>query len=74
MATEVTGPVVLNLKEAIRRSGRKLGWLARQTGYSENYIGKVANGRAEGVARFHMLMERELGHYEHPFNRPPEAV
>ena len=49
------------LVEVVREQGRSFVWLARQTGYSESQISRVARGEHPGSERFHIAMQRALG-------------
>jgi hypothetical protein len=45
----------------VREQGRSFVWLARQTGYSESQISRVARGDHPGSSRFHAAMRMALG-------------
>lgn len=49
------------LRETVKGQGRSFVWLARVTGYSENHINKVVNGRHRGSERFFIAAKHALG-------------
>lgn len=61
-------PALRNLEALIRHQGRTYAGLARMTGYSANYIARVAHGTDTGSDQFHKHMELVLGE---PYSRRP---
>lgn len=55
------------LEALIRYQGRTYAGLARLTGYSANYIARVARGKDAGSNQFHKHMELIL---REPYARP----
>lgn len=51
----------LRIHRILKNDGRSLRWLARQTGYSPDYISRVDAGEFAGAPRFWKLMEAVLG-------------
>lgn len=66
----VERPTLRTLEAVIREQGRTYAGLARITGYSANYISRVANGTDEGSNQFHKHMELVL---REPYSRPNKA-
>ncbi len=58
MTTTKTLPT---LAQVVREQGRTMAWLARQTGFSEGHVRRVARGESPGSKPFHTAIVRLLG-------------